>query len=146
MDSRDNDGSSFEDPEHSPSRPGAKRQGGRASRDSFESRVLAMLGDLTSDMQSIGERVSKLEGKQTQSVFSSSSEGARGPRAEAGVTSATVQSAAPNVAPTLAPSATPYAPPTLAQSATPHPGSVDPGTWTRELTQLQHPGLIETTR
>ena len=60
--------SSSEELEHSPSGSEAKRQGKGACRGSFEAQVLAMLDGLKSNMQSVNERVSKLEGRKTQSV------------------------------------------------------------------------------
>ena len=68
LDHQDGDDSASEELEHNPSGSEAKLQGKGASRGSFEDRVLAMLDGLQNNTQSVSERVSKLEGRKTQSV------------------------------------------------------------------------------
>ena len=128
MSTRDDDTSSSEELDYSPDGSDAKRQGGGADRSSFESQVLAMLGSLQSDMQSMRKRVSELEDRQTQSlpyVSPKGKEGTRGSRARAGLAPATMQSITPasaaaqgaTYASVTAQSATPAS--VTAQSATP---------------------------
>ena len=117
MDTQDDNSSSSDELDYySPGGSDAKRQGGGAGRGSFKSQVLAKLGNLQNDMQSMSKYVSDLEEKQTQGLFYASSKGKKVTRgSRAGVTPATTQSITPASAKVQSAS---YASVT-AQSATP---------------------------